>query len=243
MSLNTTTTSIQIQKNNAPDFKKINFKCDDKLNPKLDQYELIKNHLNKYNTTAFIGTMGSGKTSLVINLVKLYKKTFHKIFVFMPKYSRDSLKENIFDHLPPEQIFEELTSETIDSVYFTCMELASKGQKFLIIYDDVQKSLKDPEILRRLKNMVANQRHLHIVNWIILQNWFSLDRSLREIINNIFLFKLGKIQQKKIFDEVFEDHKDKYDEINNIVYNEPYNFLFLNIGSQDIYKNFDQIII
>ena len=96
---------MNIIKNNAPEFKKVKFHCDDCLNKKLNEFELIKNHLNHYNTTAIIGTMGSGKTSLTINLLKLFKKTFHKIYVFMPAYSRNSLDEKILDQLPEDQLF------------------------------------------------------------------------------------------------------------------------------------------
>ena len=68
--------------------KKIAFSCDEILHSKLEKYPLTRDHLNKYNTTAFIGTQGSGKTSLMLNfLTGFYKKTFHFVYVFMPKTS------------------------------------------------------------------------------------------------------------------------------------------------------------
>lgn len=235
---------IEIKKNNCPNFGKVNFACDKELSSKLNQYEMVRDHMNKYNTTLLIGTQGSGKTSLLINMVskKLYKKVFDKVYVFMPSSSRQSLNPNIFDVLPENQLFEELNEQTISQVYEEVKELSADGKKTLIIYDDVQKSLKNPVVLNSLKNIIANQRHLHVVNLILVQNFFALHKSLREIVNNVILFKLGKSQTEKVFNEIIELHRDKFDKIRDLVYDEKYNWLFVNVATQRIYKKFDEII-
>jgi thymidine kinase len=235
---------LEVIKCNCPQMEKVNFECDHALSKKLEEYPMCRDHLNKYNTTVFIGSMGSGKTSLLVNMVKkMYKKVFHKIFVFMPSTSRQSLKPNIFMKLPEEQLFEELNGETISYVYEQVKELSSDGKKSLIIFDDVQKSLKDKFVLQSLKNIIANQRHLHVTNLILCQNYFALHKSLREIVNNVVLFKLGKSQTEKIFNEIIELHKDKFDEIRDLVYDEKYNWMFVNIATQRIYKKFDEIVL
>lgn len=235
---------MKLKINDKPKITKIKFSCDEIINKKLDNFELTKEFLNKYNTTAFIGTQGSGKTSLLINIVKiLYKKCFHYIYVFMPKSSRNSLENNIFDkHLPEDQIYDELNIFNINELYEKIKENSENNHKSLIIYDDVQKSLKDYEVLKNLKSLIANQRHLKIVNLILLQNFFALDKSLRELINNIILFKLNKSQNDKIFNEIIETHKDKFDKIRKLVFNKPYTWLFINIKSQRIFKEWDEII-
>lgn len=235
---------IKIKRNNQPILSKVNFACDTCLSKKLDEYPMVRDHLNKYNTTLLIGTQGSGKTSLLVNFVKkLYRKVFEKIFVFMPKSSRDSLTPNIFEKLPPDQLFEELNEETIEYVYESVKELSKDGKKTLIIYDDVQKALKNPAVLLSLKNIIANQRHLHVVNLILVQNFFALHKSLREIVNNVVLFKLGKSQMDKIFNELIELHRDKFDTLRDIVFDEKYNWMFMNLTTQRIYKKFDEIIL
>lgn len=234
---------IEIKKNNCPNLSKVNFACDKELSSKLNQYEMVRDHLNKYNTTLLIGTQGSGKTSLLINFVKkLYKKVFDRVYVFMPATSRQSLNPNIFDVLPEEQLFEELNEETITKVYEEVKELSEDGKKTLIIYDDVQRALKNKFVLNSLKNIIANQRHLHVVNLILVQNFFALHKSLREIVNNVVLFKLGKSQTEKVFNEIIEIHRDKFDKIRDMVYDEKYNWLFVNVASQRIYKKFDEIV-
>jgi GTPase SAR1 family protein len=235
--------NIRIVKCDAPDFKKVNFSCDCELSPKLNTYPMTRDHLNKFNTTLFIGTQGSGKTSLLVNFVKkIYKKVFHKIFVFMPESSRSSLKPNVFEVLPDDQLFEELNAENIQNVYEQAKAMSADGQRVLIIYDDVQKALKNKFVLNSLKNIIANQRHLHITNLILCQNFFALDKSLRELVNNVVLFKLGKSQTEKIFNELIELHKDKFDEIRDLVFDEKYNWLFMNLATQRIYKKFDEIV-
>jgi len=235
---------IELKKNNSPAIQKIKFSCDEPLSNKLNQYELAKEHLNCYNTTLFVGTQGSGKTSLLINFVnKLYKKVFDKIYVFMPESSRKSLNPNIFEKLPEDQCFEELNEESINKIYEDVKILSKDDKKTLIIYDDVQKALKNKNVLLALKNIIANQRHLHVVNIILCQNYFALHRSLREIVNNVILFKLGKIQTEKVFNECVEGQRDKFEEIRKVVYNEKHNWLFINIGTQKLYRMFDELIV
>lgn len=234
---------IEIVKCNAPELPKVHFACDTELSKKMLDYPMAADHLNKFNTTLFIGSPGSGKTSLLVNFIKkLYKKVFHKIFVFMPESSRASLQPNIFEKLPEEQLFEELNGDTISQVYDEVKELSNDGKRCLIVYDDVQAKLKDKFVLNKLKHIIANQRHLHVVNLIMCQNFFALHKSLRELVSNVVLFKLGKSQTDKIFDELIELHRDKFDEIRRLVFNEKYNWMFINLGSQRIYKKFDEII-
>ena len=46
-----------------------------------------------------------------------------------------------------------------------------------------------------------------------------------------------------IVNEWIECHKDNIDEIIKLVYNKPYNYLFINTDSQRSFKYFDEIII
>lgn len=235
---------IQLVKNKKPEIEKINFSCDEKICEKLDIWPMIRDNLNKYNTTVICGRQGSGKTNLLVNIIKkIYKKKFHKIIVFMPESSRNSMKDKIFDKLPPEQLYEELTLEALINVHEQMKEDSLKNIKTLVIYDDVQKSLKDWNILQRLKVMVANQRHIKLVNLILVQNFFMIDKSLREILNNVIFFKMDKNQTQKIFNDMVELHKDKFDVIRDIVFDAPYEWCLISKTHQRIYKGFDEIII
>lgn len=235
---------IKMIQNQCPDFGKVDFLCDEKICKSLDKYPMIRDHMNTYNTTAIIGRQGSGKTNMTINFIKkVYKKKFHHIYLFMPETSRKSLKDDIFEALPPDQVFEELTAQTLYKLHDTIKQNASDGEKSLIIFDDVQKSLKDHYTLMKLKEMIANQRHIKLVNLILCQNFYQLDKSIREIVNNIVLFKLDKGQTEKIFNDAVETHKDKFETIRDIVFDKPYEWMFINKSTQRIYKKFDEIVV
>ena len=235
---------MHLKINNKPDIKKITFTCDTPLHSKMEQYPLTRDFLNQYNSTALIGVQGSGKSSLMVNMMlTIYKKVFEFVYVFIPETSRNSLKVDIFKkYLPPSQLYEELNEQTIDELYEKLKHNSANNHKSIVIYDDVQKSLKNPRVLKSLKNIICNQRHLKVVNLILLQNFYALDRSLREVINNIILFKLGKSQTEKIFGEIIETYKDRFDDIRRLVYDEPHNWLFVNVRSQRCFKMWDEII-
>jgi hypothetical protein len=236
--------NIKIIENDKPNFKKIKFNCDEKICEKLDKFPMIRDHLNTYNTTLFVGRQGSGKTSLAINFIReVYKKKFHKIYVFMPETSRKSLFNNLFDVLPDEQKFEELNDETISYVYEQLKENRKNNLKSLILYDDVQNMLKNSGVLKSLNNIVANQRHLFVVNFMLAQNFFKVDPSIREIINNLIFFKMDKVQTLKIFNKLVEIPKDKYDMLLDKVFDDGgHNWCMINIKSKRMYKGFDEII-
>ena len=87
---------IIMKKCKKPNLPIVKMKCDGDINVKLEKYELSKLSLNKYCTTAFIGQQGSGKTSVMINLLtNIYNNSFKNIYVFMPKSSRDDVENNI----------------------------------------------------------------------------------------------------------------------------------------------------
>jgi predicted ATP-dependent serine protease len=236
---------LKVIKCNQPEIGKIKFECDDEIDSKLNEYPLTRDFFNKSNSTVFLGRPGSGKTSLLINFImKIYKKKFHKVYVFMPASSRKSLKNNIFEkYLPPDQLYEELTIESITDLYEKLKVNSMEGHKSFVIFDDVQKAMKDYDIVRMMKNLFANRRHLKLVIFVMLQNYFALDKSLRELVDNVILFKMNKQEQIKIFNEVIESHKDIFDEIQHLVFNEPYQWLFVNIGSQRMFKKFDEMIV
>ena len=140
------------------------------------------------------------------------------------------------------QLYEELNEETIEDLYAKLKDNSENNYRSLVIFDDVQKALKNNDVLRSLKNIIANQRHLKVCNFILLQNYFSLDKSLRELTNNIIMFKLNKSQTEKIFNESIESAKDKFHDIRNIVFDKPYSYMFINLPSQRIFKEWDEII-
>ena len=113
----------------------------------------------------------------------------------MRETSRNSLSENIFDkNLDPSHIYEDLNVESINEVYDQLKANSKNEEWSLLIMDDVQDSLKDIEMVKVLKKIIANQRHLRTVVIIILQDYFALDNKIRNLIHNFIMFKMDKKQ-------------------------------------------------
>jgi len=219
-------------------------RCDKPLHKKLDKYELTK-FLNAHTTNMFIGKPRSGKTSLLFSLFEnreILKKTYHRIYIFQPSPSRASMKNNLFDKLPDDQLFNELNYENLEMVLDEIK--ASSDLNIAVIFDDVSASLKNFDTLNLLKQLIFNRRHLRTSVFFLVQTWFSVPKDIRKLFSNIFVFRVNKNELKTIFDETIEDPvmNELAPTISKLVYDKPYNFMFINTDTQRIFKNFDELI-
>ena len=232
---------IHLKKNKKPLLPLCNFSCDTKLHPKLDEYDLTK-FMNCHSVNLIIGKPGSGKTNLLFSLFKskkLMKKVYDKIFLFQPSLSRASMKDKIFDSLPEDQTFDEMSLENLQIVNDS---LDEEGNN-CIIMDDMGAYLKDNSIKKLMKEMVYNRRHKHISIFFLVQTWFSVEKDLRKLFSNMFIFRVSKNELTNIFEEVIEQKKEIITDLSRLVYDVPYNFLFINTDSGRMFKNFDEILI
>jgi tyrosyl-tRNA synthetase len=94
-----------------------------------------------------------------------------------------------------------------------------------------------------LKEMIFNRRHLHLSIYFLVQTWYSVPKDIRKLFNNAFIFKVSKNEMENIFEEVVEQKKELIPAISKIVFSEPYQFLFINIESQRMFKNWDELVI
>ena len=57
------------------------------------------------------------------------------------------------------------------------------------------------------------------------------------------MFKPPKKELEVVFNELFESKKNMFMDIMRLVFDDKHNFLFLNVPSQRMFKNFDELII
>ena len=237
---------MKIHKNKEPKLKLPIFTVDGDLSQKLNNYEITK-LMNKSNVSLFLGKAGSGKTSLMtafLNTPSMFKKVFHSVFLFMPPNSRASLKDNFFNKkIPEEQIYDTLDYENLNEVFNVIQSNADENYLSLIIFDDVQKYLKDGEIQRLLLNIINNRRHLKTSLFFCCQNYISIPRMIRQALTDLFVFKINKTEMENIFNEQVEQYKDNFMKIMKNVYDIPHTFLYINTNSQRLFKNWDEIIL
>jgi KaiC/GvpD/RAD55 family RecA-like ATPase len=232
---------IRIKQNKKPNMPICEMICDKELHPKLNEYDLTK-FLNCHSTTLIIGKPGSGKTNLLYSFMKskkLLNKCFDKIFLFQPEQSRASMKDKFFDQLPDDQKFDELTIENLDMVDDN---LDEEGNN-LIIFDDMTAYLKNNETRKKLKELVMNRRHKHLSIFFLVQTYYSVEKDIRKLFSNIFIFRVSKKEMENIFDEVIETHKSYIPDITKLVFDKPYKYLFVNTDSQRLFSGFDEILI
>lgn len=238
--------SITLKHNEKPDLKEVKFVCDSNLHSQLDNYE-ITSLMNKHVFAIFLGKAGSGKTSLLISFLKtpeLFHRVFDKIYVFMPSTSRASLKDNFFEkHLPEDRIYDDLDVNNFTDAYERARENAEDNKTSLIILDDVQKALKDPQVSKMLLHAVNNRRHARLSIWLVAQTYNSIPRQVRQGLTDMFVFKINKTEQNNIFDEVLELKKDVVDRLYKHLFKKPHDFMYINTNSQRIFSNWDELLI
>jgi ABC-type dipeptide/oligopeptide/nickel transport system ATPase component len=238
---------MKLKKNQEISLKLPEFEVDNPLSPHLDEIPLLS-HLNKSFACSFIGRAGSGKTSLMTGLLqtkKKFKKVFHKIYLFMPDYSRGSMKKCIFDCLPEDQIYNDLNMETLTDVYNKISENTKEGHLSLIIFDDVQDNFKG-ECEKLLLKIINNRRHLRTSIMIIAQSYIKMSRDVRKALTNHFLFNLSKEEYDDIHSERIYFDKKKWDTIlkqYRKTNNNKGNFLFLDPERVKVFINFDEVLI
>jgi len=241
--------SITIKKNKAIELTIPEFVCD--LNPigeHLNKYDMLK-HLNAYSFDVIIGKPGSGKTSLLISFLtskgsnKIYRKCFDNILLVMPTHSRNSLKNNIFKDHVEDKMYDELNVDSITDIHNKLQSYSGEDENTLLIFDDIGASLKDSSILKLLKTIIYNRRHLKCKIIMLIQSYKSTPLDIRKLVSNVFMFKPSKMEFETLFTELFEQYKELTLEIMQLVFDQPHKFLMLNVDSQKMYTGFDEIII
>lgn len=234
---------ITIQHNDSPQLKACIMNCDKPLHKKLDKYELSR-FMNNHSTNLFIGRPGSGKTSLIYSFFKskeLFAKVFHNVFLFQPSHSRASMKDRMFDQLPDPQKYDELNYDNLNEVMETIKAEEPKYNNCIII-DDMTSSLKNNDTLKLLKELIFNRRHLRTSIFFLVQTYHSVPKEIRRLFSNVFVFRISKGEMETIFEELVEKRKDCIQQISKIVFDKPYEFLYINTESQRLFKGWDEII-
>ena len=217
--------------------KKYKFSCDEGID---GIPEPLPNVL-RFNM-AIIGKAGSGKTSLLMNLVckrgKIYNKKFDKVYVFSP--SLRSMDDCPFDKLPEEQLYDDLTVENLEGVI---EEITDSEEKVLIIFDDVVNDMaKSAEIQRILCKLLMNRRHIAgygggISVIITSQVYNKIPCPIRKTFSHMILVN---IKQKRELDTLYDEHilvdKKQFEAICKYCYKDKYDFMYL-----DLEKPYDKV--
>ena len=237
--------SVIIKKLEKPNYRKVKMSCDNIIDKRLLQYPMISDAFSTNSFNIICGSMGSGKTSWITNMVKNdFKKVFETIILIMPVSSRQSIEDDIYGkNLPPDQLYDDLTVNVLNEIYEKLNENTKEKYNTLLIIDDFQTALKNPDIAKALERIVIKTRHLRVTTFFLVQNFLKVPKPLRQLAQNVILFNIGKQQLEQVFDELIQIKKDKYEEIIRVCFVDRHDFILVNLHrSKNIYRNFDQVI-
>jgi thymidine kinase len=235
---------ITIEELKKPKLGNIKMSCDKVIHKKLTEFPMINDSWSTNNFTVIVGKMGQGKTSLLTNLVKnVFNKCFENIYLFMPENSRTSIENDIFTkHLPVDQLYDTLTQEGLTDVYEKLQDNSKEKENSLLLIDDFQAQLKEKDILKVLQKIITKMRHLRCTIFLLQQNFQALHKPLRELVSNLILFNVGKSQLSKIFIEIVQMDKEKFEKLIQVAFIDPHDWILINFHrSKNIYRMFDLI--
>ena len=236
---------ITIKPLKKPELGNIKMNCDKVIHKKLADFPMTNDAWSTNNFTVIVGKMGQGKTSLLTNLVKnVFNKCFENIYLIMPENSGSSIENDIFTkHLPSEQLFDTLTEEGLTEIYERLQESSKEKENSMLIIDDFQAQLKEPAIVKVLQKIITKMRHLRCTIFLLQQNFQALQKPLRELVSNLVIFNVGKSQLSKIFEEIVQMEKEKYEKLIQVSFIEPHDWILINFHrSKKIYRMFDEIV-
>ena len=119
-------------------------------------------------TSSFVnvsGRPGSGKTTLILNLLcrpRHLGQKFERVFIVSPSLTSIGHKD-LFAGIPQNQIYDDLTEDTIDAITDT-VHNECQGERCLLVVDDCVNQLHEHKIMKKLARFIFNRRHMCSIN-------------------------------------------------------------------------------
>lgn len=217
------------------------FNCD-------SQFEVTEPLPTKSFYWTIVGTGGSGKTSLLINMLrkqktwKNYYGQFHNLILCMPPGSRASINSSVFND---ERIITEdaLDAETLERTDEFLEAEAANGFNTLLVIDDMTSHLKDGAVLRLLNELVNNRRHKRLSIFMLVQYMNAVPLSNRRLITHLAFFKSGNTKEYDAIAEIMPIGSKDMRALANYCFREKGDFIFVDVESGRMYRRFNRLRI
>lgn len=191
----------------------------------------------------FVGTPGSGKTTLCINLLKkYYKKKYDRIYFFTG--SKSTLPDDFLSKLNPSRVLTDL--DTLENIIEELKSL-KENEKVLMVFDDMVKSIIDNE--KVIMNLVYNRRHISggVSIMMISQKLNKIPLSIRSAVDSIYFFSLTNKREVAtlLSDYIQSLNKNEYDQIITYIIKkaDKHAFFFADLRNNSFYYKFNQLTI
>tara|TARA_R110000751_G_scaffold283108_1_gene386425 strand:- start:165 stop:929 length:765 start_codon:yes stop_codon:yes gene_type:complete len=223
---------------------KIDFTCDD-----LD--DSIPEPLPQKNFFMIIsGRAGSGKTSLILNLLtkrgKCFNRKFDKVFLFGSSFK--TIKNKPFKDLPDEQKYNGLSEDTLEEALSS---IADSGEKILFVMDDVVNDIsRSGSLEKKMCSLIMNRRHLcgeggSLSIMLSSQVYNKIPAPIRKNADKVIIYHTrNKKEIESLLDELICIPKDEFYQILNYCFDKVHNFMYIDINKPPahmFFKNFNQL--
>jgi hypothetical protein len=207
----------------------------------------------------FIGAKGSGKTTLMINLLKskdAFKGWFDNIFIVSPTAGKDKKLDNLIEELSEDdKYYKECSDENIEEIM---SKLRAYNEEFdyeeekrqphnLVILDDCAHALAKSTARSPLNELITTCRHLKASVWIMSQQFHKINPLIRANADIMSIFKTNNKKEYKAFEDDFNIDPDTFKKVYDFAVNTGGNNSFLHIkfsgGQPKFYRKFDEIIL
>jgi len=204
------------------------------------------------------GASGSGKSNLIVNLLKsnkttkdkTHKKSYRNMFnnIILVSPSAHTIKDSPLENISDDQKVDSLSDEVFDLVNLMTDDGVEENKHTLLILDDISSQLRLKENEKKLNQLIKNRRHLNLSIWIVTHKSTDASPALRSNANLIFLFRPKTTREiDTIQSEYMMMSKQRADEIMNAAYKDRYDFLLidtsLRTGSDFRYfRNYSELI-
>ena len=205
------------------------------------------------------GASGSGKSNLIVNLLKSnkttkdkkHKKSYRNAFdnIILVSPSAHTIKDSPLENISNDQKFDSISEEVFELVDSMTDDAIQENKHTLLILDDISSQLRMKENEKRLNQLIKNRRHLNLSIWIVTHKVTDASPALRSNANLIFLFRPKTTREiDTIQSEYMMMSKSRADEIMNAAYKDRYDFLLLDTslrtGSDFRYfRNYNELLI
>lgn len=223
--------------NNELQINKVDMNCDKHIKDKKGRC-IAKPLMGTSHFYIISGASGSGKTNLLINLLKSnkttkdkkhkmsYRNMFDNIVFVSP--SANTIKDSPLETIDDSQKFTQLNDEVFEMVEGLTEDGVEDEKHTLLILDDVSSQLRLKENEKQLNQMIKNRRHMNLSIWIVGHKATDLSPSLRSNANMLFLFKAKSMKEKiAIQEEFMMMKKNDADAVMAAAYKTRFDFLLI----------------
>jgi GTPase SAR1 family protein len=193
-----------------------------------------------------IGPPGSGKTSLIQNLIlheKLYFRKFHFILYISPS-SIDKLDMKI-----DENWWYNINVSWLDKKLNAYNEIGKTHGciiHVLLVLDDCVADLKKMDNDQFINQLFFNRRHLlpnmHICIIIVSQKYNMIPQKYRVMNTGLFLFKIPKTQIDDVAKEIILPNSKGFLKSFESLLKNKHDFIYINNNNECLFLNFNKIL-